>query len=82
MLRGPDPERDGVSSWTAKDLCRALAPDRPRSSPVEKRFGVTYSENGMLRLLHDLDLSWQKTRPVHPQANRKAQQAFKKTSRR
>jgi transposase len=51
--RGPDPERDGVSSWRAKDLCR----------PVEQRFGVVYSENSMLRLLHDLDLSWQKARP-------------------
>ena len=72
VLRGPNPERDGLSSWTAKDLCRL----------AEKRFGVTYSENGMLDLLHGLDLSWQKTRPVHPQANPKAQQAFKKTSQR
>ena len=72
ILRGPDPERDGVSSWTAKDMCHL----------VEDRFGVAYSENGMLRLLHDLGLSWQKTRPVHPQAEPKAQQAFKKTSRR
>jgi transposase len=31
MLRGPDPERDGVSSWRAKDLCRL----------VEDRFGVS-----------------------------------------
>jgi transposase len=72
VLRGPEPERDGLSSWTAKDLCRL----------VEARFGVRYSENGMLRLLHDLDLSWQKTRPVHPQAAPKAQEAFKKSSRR
>lgn len=72
VLRGPDPERDGRSSWTANDLCRL----------VEARFGVSYSENGMLRLLHDLDLSWQKTRPVHPQADPKAQEAFKKSSRR
>jgi transposase len=71
VLRGPHPEREGVSSWTAKDLCR-IALDR---------FGVSYSENGMLDLLHGLGLSWQKTRPVHPQANPKAQQAFKKTSR-
>ena len=70
VLRGPDPERDGRSSWTAKDLCRL----------VETRFAVSYSENGMLDLLHGLGLSWQKTRPVHPQANPKAQQAFKKTS--
>ena len=71
VLRGPDPERDGLSSWTAKDLCRL----------VEERFGVSYSENGMLDLLHGLDLSWQKTRPVHPQADPKAQVAFKKSSR-
>ena len=72
VLRGPDPERDGVSSWTAKDLCRI----------VEERFGASYSENGMLDLLHGLGLSWQKTRPVHPQADPKAQLAFKKSSRR
>jgi hypothetical protein len=35
VLRGPDPERDGVSTWRAKDLCRI----------VEQRFGVVYSEN-------------------------------------
>lgn len=72
VLRGPDPERDGVSSWRAKDLCRI----------VEDRFGVSYSENGMLRLLHDLGLSWQKARPLHPEADRKAQARFKKNSRR
>ena len=72
VLRGPDPDRDGLSSWTANDLCRL----------VEARFGVAYSENGMLRLLHELGLSWQKTRPAHPQADPKAQQTFKKNSRR
>ncbi len=69
VLRGPDPERDGVSSWTAKDLCQL----------VEARFAVTYSENGMLRLLHELGLSWEKTRPLHPRADPKAQQTFKKS---
>jgi hypothetical protein len=49
-------------AWRAKDLCRI----------VEERFGVAYSENGMLRLLHDLDLSWQKARPIHPEADLKA----------
>jgi transposase len=68
VLRGPDPERDGVSTWRAQDLCRM----------VEARFGVLYSENGMLRLLHDLDLSWQKARPIHPDADRKAQEELKK----
>ena len=70
MRRGPDPERDGV--WRAKDLCRI----------VEPRFGVVDSENGMLRLLHDRGLSWQKTRPVHPAADPKAQARFKQNLRR
>jgi transposase len=72
VLRGPDPERDGVSSGRAKDLCRL----------VEARFGVSYTENSMLRLLYELGLSWQKTRPVHPEADLKAQARFKKNSRR
>ena len=70
VLRGPDPERDGVSTWRAKDLCRL----------VEDRFGISYTENGMLRRLHDLGLSWQKARPVHPEADLKAQERFKKNS--
>lgn len=70
VLRGPDPERDGVSGWRAQDLCRLVA----------TRFGVVYSENGMLRLLHDLDLSWQKARPIHPQADPGAQARSKKNS--
>jgi transposase len=72
VLRGPDPERDGVSTWRARDLCRI----------VKHRFGVSYAENGMLRLLHDLGLSWQKARPIHPGADLKAQARFKKNSRR
>ena len=71
VLRGPEPERDGVSTWRAKDLCRI----------VDRRFGVSYTENGMLRLLHDLGLSWQKARPIHPEADRKAQARFKKNFR-
>jgi hypothetical protein len=66
VLRGPDPERDGVSTWRAKDLCQI----------VEGRFGVSYTENGILRLLHDLGLFRQKARPVHPEADLKAR--FKK----
>jgi transposase len=68
VLRGPDIEKDGVSSWTAKDLCRI----------VEKRYKVGYSENGMLKLLKSLDLSWQKTRPAHPKSDPRAQADFKK----
>jgi transposase len=69
VLRGPDLGRDGCVAWRARDLC-AL---------VERRFGVRYGENGMLKLLKGLDLSWQKTRPVHPETDPKAQERFKKT---
>jgi transposase len=69
VLRGPKLERDGCVAWRIRDLCRL----------VEERFGVRYSETGMLRLLHGLDLSWQKARPIHPEADPKAQERFKKT---
>ena len=55
-------------AWRVRDL-RDL---------VERRFGVGYSETGMLRLLHGLDLSWQKARPAHPAAEAKAREGFKK----
>ena len=49
VLRGPDPpDRDGVSSWRIVDLCRIAA----------GRFGVSYREGGMRRLVKALDLSW------------------------
>ena len=69
ILRGPKLERDGCVAWRARDL-REL---------VERRFGVRYSESGGRRLLRGLDLSWQKARPVHPEADPKAQERFKKT---
>jgi transposase len=68
VLRGPDPERDGVSTWRIIDLCRI----------VEERLGVTYREGGMRRLIKSLGLSWQKTRPHHPKADKAAQERFKK----
>src|SRR6476646_5289000 len=62
VLRGPDLAVDGVARWRV----------------VAERWDVSYSETGMLRLLWSLDLSHRKTRPVHPQANQKAQEMFKK----
>ena len=69
ILRGPKLERDGCVAWRARDL-REL---------VERRFGVRYSESGVRRLLRGLDLSWQKARPVHPEADPRAQERFEKT---
>ena len=50
-------KRDACAAWRIRDLCDS----------VEQRFAVTYSETGRLRMLKGLDLSRQKTRPVHPQ---------------
>src|SRR6185312_15245189 len=71
VLRGPSLERDGCVAWRARDLCGL----------VEERFGVRYGESGMLRLLRGLDLSWQKTRPIHPEADPRAQERFKNHAR-
>src|SRR6266496_1098239 len=59
VLCGPNPAVDRVERWRIVDLCRVVA----------ERWGVAYSETGMLRLLWSLDLSHRKTRPVPP-ANR------------
>src|SRR3954471_6661842 len=69
ILRGPRLERAGCVAWRARAL-REL---------VERRFGVRYSESGVRRLLRGLDLAWQKARPVHPEADPRAQERFKKT---
>lgn len=68
VLEGPDPEVDGVSTWRLIDLCRI----------VRERFGVTYGETGMGRLMRSLDLSWQTPRPRHAETDHAAQEAFKK----
>jgi transposase len=68
VLRGPDPERDGVSAWRLVDLC----------DHVERHYGVRYSLWGLSCLLDRLNLSRQKTRPSHPKADLAVQGAFKK----
>ena len=64
VLRGPHPERDGVSAWRLVDIC----------AHAEEGYGVRCSEGGMSRLLRRLGLSRQKARPRHPQG-REAQRA-------
>jgi transposase len=68
VLRGPSPERDGVSAWRLVDIC----------DHAERAYGVRYSEWGMSRLLKRLGLSHQKARPRHPQGSPAEQAAFKK----
>jgi putative transposase len=71
VLRGPNPERDGVSAWRLVDAC----------AHAEQTYGVRYSGWGMSRLLHRLGLSRQKTRPRHPQGSAAERAAFEKGAR-
>jgi transposase len=68
VLRGPNPDRDGVSAWRLVDI-RAHA---------ERAYGVRYSGWGMARLLKRLGLSRQKARPRHPRGSAAERAAFEK----
>lgn len=68
VLRGPDPEREGVSAWRLVDIC----------AHAERAYGVRYSGWGMACLLRRLGLVRQKTRPRHPEGSAAERAAFKK----
>ena len=68
VFTAPDPEKDGVSAWTRTDLCRWL----------EDRFEKKLHPSSLSRVLRRLDLSRQKVRPVHPGADPRAQERFRK----
>jgi transposase len=64
----PDPARDGTSAWTRADL----------GAWLEARFGKAFHPSSLSRVLRRLDLSRQKVRPVHPEADPKARERFEK----
>ena len=68
VLDGPDVEATGLSAWTLSELCRE----------VEERWGVSYHPSHLGKLMHQLDLSWQKARPSHPKADAAARETFAK----
>ena len=72
VFRGPDPERDGVVAWTRADLCGWL------EARFGRPFGRPFHPSSLSRVLRRLDLSRQKVRPVHPEADPKAQERFQK----
>jgi transposase len=67
---GPDLILDGVVRWRRSDL----------KSVIETRFGVSYTERSVSRILHELGFAHLSARPRHPAQDREAIQAFKKTS--
>jgi transposase len=68
IFRGPDPEADGVSSWTLPDLRRWL----------EARFDKRLSPQSLSRILRREGFSRRKVRPTHPKADEAAQRRFEK----
>jgi transposase len=68
ILRGLDPERDGISSWTRADI----------ADLIEAQFGHRYHVSSLRKILRKLGFSRQKTRPGHPNADPKARAAWLK----
>ena len=68
ILRGPDPERDGVCAWTRADLCRWMA----------AHFGKSYHPSSLTKVLRRMGFSRQKARPAHPKRDARAQARFQK----
>jgi transposase len=68
VFTAPDPDEDGVCAWTRADLCRWL----------EARFKEKFHPSSLSRVLRRLELSWRKTRPVHPEADPAARGRFEK----
>ena len=68
---GPDLAEHGVVRFRLCDLC-AL---------VEGRFGVTYEERGMSKLIRRLGFRKISARPQHPKSDPKLQAEYKKNSK-
>ncbi len=65
---GPDRAVHGVVRWRRVDLQRLIA----------KRFGVTYHERTLGKILHQLGFSHISARPRHPAQDAQTIEAFKK----
>ena len=64
---GPDRKTDGVARWRCADLRDRIA----------AHFGIRMHERSVGKLLHALDFSSISVRPLHPQSDLEAQEAFK-----
>ena len=68
VFRGPDPDKDGISTWTTQALADWIA----------ERFGKRMNRRSVTRILRRNGFSHQKVRPAHPRKDPKAGEAFKK----
>ena len=69
ILKGPNPEKDGISAYTLDDLLHIS----------EEKFGVSYHPSSMSRVVRRLGFSRRKARPSHPMKDPASQEAFKKS---
>ena len=70
VIKGPDPQINGVVRWRCVDL----------QAEVARRFSIKVHENTIGRWLHELGLTRLQPRPHHPQKDPEAETTFKKTS--
>lgn len=68
---GPDRAKDGVVRWRRADLKRV----------IEERFGISYHERTIGKILKQIGFSHISARPRHPGQKAETIAAFKKTSR-
>ena len=69
LAAGPESFGFETRLWTARTVC----------AHIEKKFGASYTLNGVQKLLTRLGLSWRKLRPRNPKAaSKQAQARFKK----
>lgn len=72
VLRGPDIENDHLSAYTRDDL----------AGIVKAKWNVSHGVTSIGRILREMGLSRQKTRPSHPKKNPESGEAFLKNARR
>lgn len=70
VVKGPDPQIDGVVRWRCVDLRAQIA----------QRFSVDVPERTVAKWLRRLHLTRLQPRPHHPKQDLAAQEEFKKTS--
>jgi transposase len=70
VLKGPDVERDHLSSYTREDVAKI----------AQEKWGVSYAVTSIGRILKETGLSRQKMRPSHPKKDPEAVEAFLKNA--
>ena len=70
VMQGPDLAADGVVRWRRIDL----------RNRIEARFGVSFHERSIGKLLRRLNFRRISVRPQHPESDEAEQEAFKKNS--